>query len=361
MSTLVSIVIPVYNVEKYIEKCINSLLAQTYQNLEIILIDDGSNDNSLILLQRYAETDERIKLFQQKNQGAAIARNYGLRVANGNYVIFLDSDDYFDEKLIELSVKKAEKYDADITIFQAEAFDNVTGMICPLNDKIKKSPQYLNETFCYKNIKNDIFNSFLIAPWNKLYKKSFLDKHKFEFQNIKRTNDLLFTSETLVKANKIILLDEILVHYRTGLSSNLQSGNQKTPLEFYKALYELKRYLEKNKLYVEVEKSYQKMVFDVFCYNLNSLKTKDKFNEVITFFRSGGFKELGLSNYENIKSLSIIEYLQYRLVMSNIMFDKVFLLRNLYKVFKISQYIEVVGIIGLLKKIKLNFVVKRRK
>lgn len=357
----ISIIIPVYNAEKYLEECVNSLLVQSYSNIEIILIDDGSTDESLILLQKYALEDKRIKLLQQKNLGAAIARNYGLSVATGNYVIFLDSDDYFDKKLIEISVKTAEKYDADITIFRADAFDNKTGIVSPLNDRIKKYPQFLSMTFCYKDIKDNIFNSFLIAPWNKLYKKAFLDKYKFEFQNIKRTNDLLFTSETLVKANKIIIIDEILLHYRTGLNNNLQSGNKKTPLEFYKALYELNKFLVKNQLYNDLVKSYQKLVVDVTFYNINSMKTDDKFIEMIEFFRTKGFQELGFFNYKNIKLLSIIEYLQYKCVMSDTIFYKTFLLRYLYKIFKISQYLELVGIIGLLKKIKLNFVVKRRK
>ena len=361
MNSVVSIIVPVYNVEKYLERCLDSLVKQTYKNLEIILIDDGSTDKSMSLLKKYGDCDKRIKIFNQTNKGAAIARNYGLSIANGDYVIFLDSDDFFEKDLIEISLKEAEKYNSDIVIFRAESFDNLTGVSAPLNDKIEKYFKYPKKILSYKDIPNDIFNSFLIAPWNKLYKKSFLDKYGIEFQNIKRTNDLLFTSKTLICAKKIVLVNKILLHYRTGLLNNLQSGNTKTPLEFYKALYALKEYLEKNNLYNEVKKSYQKLVIDVTFYNINSIKSNDKYKELVDYFQTEGFRNLGFIDYKYIKSLSFMGYLQYCCVISKNSLDNINLLKFLYKIFKICQYVEVVGIKGLLDKIRLNFIVKKRK
>ena len=361
MNSIVSIIVPVYNAEKYLEKCLCSLVKQTYKDLEIILIDDGSTDNSMNFLKKYGDSDKRIKIFTQTNKGAAIARNYGLSIANGEYVIFLDSDDCFEKDLIEISLKKAKKYNSDIAIFRAESFDNVTGVSAPLNDKIGKYLKYCKKIFSYKDIPDDIFDSFLIAPWNKLYKKSFLDEYKIEFQNIKRTNDLLFTSKSLICARRIILVNKILLHYRTGLVNSLQSGNTKTPLEFYKALYALKDYLEKNNLYNEVKKSYQKLVVDVTFYNINSIKSNEKYKELVDYFQTEGFRNLGFIDYKYEKSLSFMGYLQYRCVMSKNCLDNINLLRFLYKIFKISQYGKVVGIKGLLDKIKLNFIVKKRK
>lgn len=357
----ISVIIPVYNVEKYLKRCLDSVVNQTYKNLEIILVDDGSRDNSLKILQEYAFKDSRINILHQENKGAANARNYGLNISGGDYVIFLDSDDFFEINLLDITVKKAKKYDADITIFKADAFDNSTGLNSVLNDKIGLYLKYCKKTFSYKDIPDDIFNSFLIAPWNKLYKKSFLDKYKIEFQNIKRTNDLLFTSKTLVCAKRIVLINKILLHYRTGLQNNLQSGNTKTPLEFYKALYALKEYLEKNNLYNELKKSYQKLVIDVTFYNINSIKSNDKYKELVDYFQTEGFRNLGFIDYKYVKSLSFMGYLQYRCVMSKNCLDNINLLRFLYKVFKICQYVEIVGIKGLLDKIRLNFIVKKRK
>ena len=180
MNILVSIIIPIYNSSSYLKECLDSILNQLLKDIEVFCINDGSTDNSLKILQQYALNDSRIKILKQNNQGAAAARNLGLSHANGKYVIFLDSDDYFEPDLIEQSVAKAEKFDADIVIFKAEAFDDVTGQTSALNDRITKLPEYQQNVFSYKNIPEDIFNSFLTAPWNKLYRKSFLDKHGFE-------------------------------------------------------------------------------------------------------------------------------------------------------------------------------------
>lgn len=358
---MISIITPVNNSQKYLYKYLNNICKQSYINIEIICIDDGSTDNSLKILQQYARKDTRVEIITQKNQGAAVARNLGLSVAKGKYVIFLDSDDYFEPDLIEASVAKAEKFKADMVIFKAEAFDDLTGKTSPLNDRISSLKEYQNKTFCYKDMPEDIFNSFLIAPWNKLYRKSFLDKYGFQFQNVKRTNDLLFTSQTLVMAEKIILLDKVLVHYRTGHTKNLQSGNSKTPLDFYKALYELKRYFHEKNLYEEVCKSYIKMVLDVIFYNLNSINSNEQIKELMQFFKQKGFKNLGVTDYEKLYKISLLGYFQYCCVMNDGIFSNAKLLRCLYKIFKVQQYLKTSGIKGLMEKIKQNLIARRRK
>ena len=358
---LTSIIMPVYNSNAYMQLSLESVLTNCLKNFEIICIDDGSTDNSLKILQQYTLKDSRIKILKQNNQGAAAARNLGLKHANGEYVIFLDSDDYFEPDLIEQSVAKAEKFDADIVIFKAEAFDDVTGKTSALNDRISKLPEYQQKVFSYKDIPEDIFNSFLTAPWNKLYRKSFLDKHGFKFQNIKRTNDLLFVCQTLVAAKRIILLDKVLVHYRTGITKNLQSGNAETPLDFYKALIALKEYLDKENLFGAVAKSYYKLVLDIVFYNLNSITSEKQFKELIEFFKDKGFNNLGLTDSTELYQLSFLGYLQYKCAISNSGLNKVNLLRKLYKLFKAWQYFNIAGTQGLLNKIKLNLKVRSRR
>lgn len=361
MNILVSIIIPIYNSSSYLKECLDSILNQLLKDIEVFCINDGSTDNSLKMLQQYALKDSRIKILKQNNQGAAAARNLGLKHANGEYVIFLDSDDYFKPDLIEQSVAKAEKFDADIVIFKAEAFDDVTGQISTLNDRISKLPEYQQKVLSYKDIPEDIFNSFLTVPWNKLYRKSFLDKHGFKFQNIKRTNDLLFVCQTLVAAKRIILLDKILVHYRTGITKNLQSGNAETPLDFYKALITLKEYLDKESLFGAVAKSYYKLVLDIVFYNLNSITSDKQFKELIVFFKDKGFNALGLTENKKLYKLSFLRYLQYKCAISNVGLNNVKLLRKLYKLFKAWQYFEIAGMQGLLNKIKLNLKVRSRR
>ena len=358
---MINIVVAIKNAGKYISKFSNSIKQQSCQNYKIICVDDGSTDDSLKILQQYALKDSRLKILKQDNQGAGAARNLGLSYANGEYVIFLDSDDYFEPDLIEKSVAKAEKFDADIVIFKAEAFDDVTGQTSALNDRISKLAEFQQKVFSYKDIPEDIFNSFLTAPWNKLYRKSFLDEHGFKFQNIKRTNDLLFVCQTLVAAKRIILLDKVLVHYRTGITKNLQSGNAETPLDFYKALIALKEYLDKENLFGIVAKSYYKLVLDIVFYNLNSITSDKQFKELIVFFKDKGFSALGLTENTKLYKLSFLGYLQYKCAISNSGLNKVNLLRKLYKLFKAWQYFNIAGMQGLLNKIKLNLKVRSRK
>ena len=110
-----------------------------------------------------------------------------------------------------------------------------------LNDKIDNYKMYFNKTFSVDNVADNIFNSFLLAPWNKFYRTDFIKENALYFQNIKRSNDIYFTTTSLVKAAKIILMNDVLTYYRKGINTNLQSGNDKSPLEFFKALEFLKK------------------------------------------------------------------------------------------------------------------------
>lgn len=275
---LVSIIIPVYNSENYLYDCLNSLLSQKLDNIEIICIDDGSSDNSYNILKDFSIKDDRIVILKQKNMGAAYARNRGIKFARGKYLYFLDSDDFINENIFVKAIDKAERYEADIVIFRAMLFNSKNKEEVPIIDDFEKHSKYFSSTFSANDINEDIFNSFLIPAWNKIFNKNFIENNKLYFQNIKRSNDLLFTSKSLVVAKKIILLDNRLIYYRVCIRDNLQSGNDKTPLEFLKAIIALKLYLKDNNIFSIYKKSYYKLALDVMLYNLNSLKTLEAFN-----------------------------------------------------------------------------------
>ena len=114
MHELISIVIPVYNVEKYLKQCLDSIINQTYTNLEIILVDDGSTDNSGTICDYYSKIDKRIRVIHKKNEGQSIARNIGIKVSNGKYIGFLDSDDWVEQDMYRFLIENIEKYNADI-------------------------------------------------------------------------------------------------------------------------------------------------------------------------------------------------------------------------------------------------------
>lgn len=344
----VSVIMPVYNAEIYLRECLDSIVNQTLKEIEIICIDDGSTDNSLDILLEYAKKDHRFHIVKQNNQGAAVARNYGLNISRGAYLAFLDSDDYFDLKLLEKTYIKAVTNDADIVIFKAESFNTKNYKKTQMNDAINKFGQYFDKCFSVKDVPDDIFNSFLIPAWNKLFRRKFVVYQKILFQNIKRSNDLYFTSKALVLAEKIILLNDTLINYRVGMQNNLQAGNDKTPLAFYQALMELKSLLSDTGIFKTVEKSYVKLVFEVIFYNLNTLKTDQARNSVIQKLKSEGFKELGILASMKLKELSWIEALQYSVFQ---MTNNKCINCSLYKLYKLWQYLRLTGIKNTYRKI----------
>ena len=125
--TKVSVIIPVYNTEKYLRQCLDSVVNQTLRDIEIICVDDGSTDGSIEILREYEQKDSRVKVLCQKNQYAGVARNNGLNYASGEYVFFMDSDDYCCHELLERAVDRAKMVDADIVVFDHECYDESTG------------------------------------------------------------------------------------------------------------------------------------------------------------------------------------------------------------------------------------------
>ena len=152
---LVSVIVPVYNMEKYLEKCLKSIIDQTYKKIEIIIVNDGSTDSSIEICNKFKENDNRIKIITKKNAGLGMARNTGLENANGEYVYFIDSDDYIEETLIEDNIKLIKEYKLDIVTFGAILFEE--------NEKIIKEirPIFKKQIFIGKEITNIFFPSFL--------------------------------------------------------------------------------------------------------------------------------------------------------------------------------------------------------
>ena len=148
MIPCVSVIIPVYNVSEYLPTCLDSILSQTLENIEVICVDDGSTDNSLAILQKYTERDSRLTVFQQKNKGGGAARNLGLNYALGKYVSFLDADDFFEPDMLEKAYVASEKNNLDILIFNYYYYNTVTEN-CSLSYDIKEKHLPELEVFSY--------------------------------------------------------------------------------------------------------------------------------------------------------------------------------------------------------------------
>lgn len=203
---MISIIVPVYNVENRIERCIESILNQTYKDLELILIDDGSTDGSAEVCKKYAEMDSRIRFVQQENRGVSSTRNRGISMANGEYIQFVDSDDCVDSCMSEKLVACIEKAEADMVICGiTEIFDSRKEVCLPkiegcvqLKDWEKKYPQIFE-------------TSLLNSPCNKLYrKKTILEKFPKE---VSLGEDLIFNLHNLKVMEKVFFLRESLYSY----------------------------------------------------------------------------------------------------------------------------------------------------
>lgn len=236
---LVSIVMPMFNSSKYLNETLKSLQKQIYKTFEVVIVDDGSTDNSVEIAEKFIRKDPRFKLIQQENSYAGVARNNGLKSIQGDYVIFLDADDIFDKKMLFSLITDSRKHNVDVIVFSYYSFS-----IKHINHKytIKYAGQELNPL----ELKDDLFNLDSGIPWNKFYKVEYVKRVGLQFQAIPNTNDVFFTKLSLAYASKIYFSNKKLVYYRSGNPNSLQGSRIKHPDAFYTAYSELITALKSN-------------------------------------------------------------------------------------------------------------------
>ena len=225
----ISVIVPVYNCEDYLEESLGSLLNQTFKDIEIICIDDGSNDNSLDILKNIASSDSRIKVFTQENQGAGAARNYGMKKASGDYIYFFDADDFLEKDALEKAYSNAIKNDSDIVFFKFDQYkDNRFFAHSGPNLEIQfAGADFDSFTFDWHDYRRGPFTG-PFAPWLKIYKKEFLDAHEcFKFPNGLNHNDVPFHVMTFLKASKISFIPEHLYRYRIDNAGSITNNRLK--------------------------------------------------------------------------------------------------------------------------------------
>ncbi len=196
---LITIIIPVYKVEKYINKCIDSIINQTYRNIEIILVDDGSPDNCGKICDDYAKNDERIKVIHKKNGGLSDARNIGLKNSNGKYVLFVDSDDYIETFAVEYLYNLNRKYEADIAIGCTNLiYENIE------NNNINNKNDTIKEYNTQEALEAMLYNTeFTNNAWNKLYKRDLFENIEYPIGAL--YEDLAITYKLIGKSTKVVL------------------------------------------------------------------------------------------------------------------------------------------------------------
>lgn len=203
----ISVIIPIYNVEKYLRECLNSVVNQTFRELEILCINDGSTDGSPAILEEFATNDERVRVIHQENQGQAAARNRGLAEARGEFVLFLDSDDFWDLDLCEKVLKKAESSSGDLIQFQFQSFGETSFPFEPepVDCRTLVSPE--------EKIRMD---HIVPSVWAYAYRRSFLEVHGLRFPERFDFEDVPFIYLARFFANQIDFLSQKLYHYRLG-------------------------------------------------------------------------------------------------------------------------------------------------
>lgn len=209
---LISIIIPIYNVEKYLRICLESVINQTYTNFEVIMVDDGSTDNSVCICKEYCNNDNRFKLFQKENGGASSARNLGLKNAEGKYIYFLDSDDWLNNNALESLINCATKENADLVFCEALAIDDLTGKESYSNYSYHR--QY--ETgVSYKIMKEMLAHKeFHVAVWLLLIEKSLIIDNDLFFKEGIIYEDMIFAYQIFCLANNAAHVHEVFYNRR---------------------------------------------------------------------------------------------------------------------------------------------------
>lgn len=234
-----SIVMPVYNVECYLEEAVSSVLKQTFNDYELILIDDCSKDSSGQLCDEFCEQYKRVKVIhKEKNEGLAYARNTGIDAAHGKWIIFMDSDDWIEVNLLEDLYKEIEKKSFDIVVWgYCQEFMNENGKVTDRVINLPGTKECVGKTQIAKAcIELDEKKSFAYA-WNKVYKKEFLDKNHFYFENIQLMEDFFFNIKVFQCAKNIVIVNKVYSHYRKPAHETLVSKYSPEFFELCKKRY----------------------------------------------------------------------------------------------------------------------------
>lgn len=276
MDSLISIIVPVYNTENYLEKCLYSLVNQTYKNIEIIIIDDGSPDNSMNIIQKFVLADNRVKVISQKNQGLSGARNTGMNNANGDYIMFIDSDDWIETDTCEKAINASEKYNADVVFWPyiKEFSDSQKDNYLFDKTEIIWSEKNINQLsrrmvgLVGDELANPQSIDNLVTAWGKLYKKSVIGDVRFTDTKIIETEDALFNIEVFLGINSAVYIPDLLSHYRKDNESSLTHNYKKKLVSRWREMYSrIKFLLDRN----DMSREYYDALKNRICFGLIGL------------------------------------------------------------------------------------------
>lgn len=286
----VSVIVPVYNVEKFLPECLDSLINQTLKDIEIICVNDGSKDNSLTILQKYAQKDSRIKIIDQQNQGLSAARNSGMKTASGEFIGFVDSDDWVDLNYYEKLYNAAKKFDSDIAVGD---FIREGKVLKSKKLKFKSEAVYRKNADKFEQIASPKYNYI----WNKIYKRTMLENLQIGFPVGKVYEDMYWTPIVIAKCSNLVTVPDIYYHYRKNAGSIVTQKSAKVMKDCVYAEQEMLKFFEDNNIPVKVNYKYVKRekvklfgidIMKIYYYYPNIKKYKlFGFINVMTITRQG--------------------------------------------------------------------------
>ena len=315
----VSVIIPVYNVEEYLGECLNSVVNQTFEDIEIICVNDGSTDNSLEILNDYALRDNRIKVLTQENKRQGAARNLGMDKSSGVYVYFMDSDDYIDLNTIEKLYDNAVSNNSDIVVSKIARFtddgDKIDYSIPGFDFETQfKNVDFNDFTFNYKDIKQYVLNRSF-APWMKLFKKDFLLENNLQFKEHIAYEDVLYHVQTFLKADRISFSPNFFYYYRNNPTSTMNTSEN--GLDIFKIVDFVQQYLIENDFMDEFREEFDLFKVVQILNYIISTKSEEYFQKAnIEFskidFSSNSLKDAFLENRFDlvINSDTLIDYIE---------------------------------------------------
>lgn len=291
----ISIIIAIYNAEQFLEQCLDSILNQTLEDYELICVDDGSTDGTVDILNQYKKRDSRIKILHHEHtgKGAAGARNMGLESAKGEYLLFLDADDYFSLFLLEHTYQKAEERQTDIVMYDARAFDHNTGNYLGNILRTEYVPE--QEVFSGKDAREHLYRIASSAAWSMLFRRSFIKEYRLRFQEVYGPDDLFFVYASLSAAKRITVLKEELLFYRKNIADQQTLNIHKSPLAITQAYTALQEWLEERGLFETYAAVYYECALTNFQSYISRMDTYEAYSELYEHLRNKVFDEIGMT------------------------------------------------------------------
>ena len=318
-----SIIVPVYGVEKYIDKCLNSLVKQSLKEIEIIVVNDGTKDNSQKIIDKYVKKyPDKIKSYIKENGGQGSARNYGLKKAMGEYIGYVDSDDFVEKDMYKKLYNKAKENNYDI-------------VVCG-NYNVSEDYQNKNIDTFINNYNTDLEKIFFgkMAVWNKIYKRDILIKNKLEFKEKVWYEDLAFTLKAIMNSNTFAFIDEPLYDYLIREGSTMNNSNVQRNLEILDAFNDILSYIQHNKKeeyfskieFLAIDHIYISAIVRVLKADADDKVKRETINKLIDYMNTS------FPNYKNNKYINTLSKNR----------------KIIYKLINIKMY----GLINLIFKVK---------